>query len=320
MRRIAGFLLIIIGIFALIFLSTSSGSGSFSNFWNKFTKDINEEQRFNIEQLRNITIETTSTNVQLVRTTEQEASIKLTGSITGTFNKEVSLAFDVNGDHATIGVSQNKWNVGFGINNVKLLVELPEKAWDNVSILGKSSNISVEHLEANELDINTNSGNITLASINSNTLSASANSGNIKLDEVVGDKFGFNTNSGNITTSSLDTSDIVFYSKTGNVTIDGTNYKVDGTTSSGNIKLLASSIMSSSNLQANSGNIKVELREEPTDLSLEFNANSGKGSVRADGFTYQFKDSKKHSFKGAFGSGRNSLAVKTNSGNFTLTN
>ncbi|MEF2248199.1 DUF4097 family beta strand repeat-containing protein [Paenibacillus sp. IITD108] len=316
MRRssLLGLLLIIIGVFFLFTLTSSSFS--WDSLWSKISKDINYERQFAVEKIEELDIETSSTNIEFVQSKDNQGRALLTGKVAGLFGKKVELNVDEQQNKLVIRSKHN--SIGIGYFSAKLVIELPEKVWNKVTVNSTSGNIKLNHLQAAESQIKLNSGNLTVDQLISQKADLDATSGNLKVTNSRIASLSLKTNSGGITANIMDASQIQFKSTSGNVTINGETIVVDGKVTSGNVKLTADEIIGDSKLQVTSGNITVNLKKAPVDLAINYEGSSGTGRIKQDGFKYTYEGKHNNSFKGAFGEGSIALNVKTSSGNFTL--
>ncbi len=314
-----GLILIIIGVAALYFVSNIDGRFSLSNFWSKISEEINTEKTVSIENIDQVDISTSSIDVTLTRGSGDQARIRLEGRISGTFSKDIELHVEEKNDKLVIGTNNTSgFGIGIGYMNVDLIVELPEKNWNDINVNTTSGNIKLDQLQSIKLTANSSSGNIASERLQSTEAFFKSTSGNVKIEQLVSDSVELKSTSGNISAYEVEASDVNFNSTSGNVKLTGGDMAVEGKTTSGDIKLEINSLNADSKLSSSSGNVKVNLQTTPSDLAVEYNGSSGNGKQRIDGFTYTYEDNDNHAFKGNFGAGSKLLSVKTSSGNFTL--
>ncbi|MFD2115050.1 DUF4097 domain-containing protein [Paenibacillus yanchengensis] len=316
---LGGLLLVVIGIALLLVLTTDSGATSFQKLWSSLSKEINLQEQLPTDLLEQLVIDTSSVNVVVRKGQQPEATAHLTGTVRGLANKDYFLDLQENDAKAILSAGTNSNNIlQIGFSNVKLIVTLPEKTWSALTIQTKSGNINVAEQLADELVIQAKSGNVTASELSAANIDIQTASGNVKLEQLDSFKVNLQTSSGNVKVKQLHAEKLQFNTQSGNANFDGGAMQVIGETKSGNMKLELDAITEDSLLQANSGNVKVKLREKPTNLTVDFIGNSGKGSISKTGFEYRLKNNDRHNFIGQFGSGEMKLEVKTRSGNFSL--
>lgn len=317
--KFIGFLLIIIGIISLFLVFNSGDKISFNNLWSAFAKKVDYEKTVDIQNIDNLQIQTGSMNIRVVKGQDEQALVRLHGSVSRNLAKDTDLQVEQSGNTLTIRANESHgfW-FGFNFSNLAMTVELPEKQWDQIKVKANSGNIRLNELFADSVAVEASSGNVAIEQMKGNKIYVKANSGNLKLKDITGEAVELKTSSGNISMDGFDSPDVTFNANSGNVSLTGGRAAFQGKTTSGNIKLKVDELLPHSDLQANSGNVTVSLNKRPSSLAVDYRGGSGRGRIERDGFTYEYKADDRDNIKGAFGSGEVKLAVQTGSGNFTL--
>ncbi|MFS0836509.1 DUF4097 family beta strand repeat-containing protein [Paenibacillus sp. 1P03SA] len=318
MRRNMGFLLIGVGVLALLYYFNPVGVFSWNGLSFK-TQDIHLEKTAEGAPLQNIIVETGSADARIVKGEGNQVNVRLDGSVSKKQAEKFQLKVDSKGDTLSVGIEEpSEIGVGVTIVNVELVVELPEKNWNSVRVQSGSGNIELESLKGNAVETKAGSGDTSLREIKSDKLVADAGSGAISVTDVQGDAIMLKADSGDIRAEQYAANSLKFEGHSGNVELKQGKASLQGETHSGDIRLEAGEILRDADLKSGSGNVKIELSEEPKSLAVDFEGGSGNGSVDWENFSSEEKNEKKDRLKGKFGSGEVKLKVRTGSGDFHL--
>ncbi|MHA7967237.1 DUF4097 family beta strand repeat-containing protein [Paenibacillus sp. CAU 1782] len=340
-RTFIGLLLVIVGVagVALVYLDRGNDNvlARLDNITDRLLEEVNLEKSSEIDNIKDIVIDTSGTNVTLVKGSQSQAIATLKGKATPNIAKKINLEVLRSGDKLIIEIEQKGWSFGVNWMNEGLRVELPEAVWNNVTIETGSGNVNIDELHAEQLVIDTGSGNLSLNALElkdleldsgsgnvkmqdtrTKELTAKVSSGNMKINNVIGDTVELKLGSGNLEIEGYTAETLKFEISSGNAKLIDGRAKVDGKSSSGNITLKAENLFFDTTLKASSGRVVVALENDPESLAVEYKGGSGVGSIKKDGFTYNHKSSERDSIDAVIGSGNIKLNVTTGSGNFTL--
>lgn len=340
-KTFIGLLLVIIGVAGVVYVYLDRGNDNvlakLDNIADRLLEEVNLERSSEVDNIKDIVIDSGSTNVTVVKGDSTQAVATLKGKATPNIAKKINLEMLRSGDKLIIEIDQKGWSFGVNWMSEGLRIELPETVWDNVTIDVGSGNIDIAEFHAEQLVIDSGSGNLTLSNLElgklkldsgsgnvsihdsrTKELKAKASSGNMKLGDVIGDSIELKLGSGKLEVERYTAESLTFESSSGNVRLIDGRAKVDGKTSSGNITLEAENLFYDTSLKASSGRVLIALDENPESLAVEFKAGSGIAKIKKNGFTYN-KETSDHDYLDAvIGPGNIKLKVATGSGNITL--
>ncbi|EFM10564.1 conserved hypothetical protein [Paenibacillus curdlanolyticus YK9] len=300
-RRVGiGVVLIIAGLVGIV-ASAQQGtksSGTFM-FWKK--ERIAQSQSAAAEGIRNIYLSVESADVVLVRSKGDTIGIRLTGNVSERLSEELAIRSERRGDTLEIGIDRPKgWLNWLNWSNLELAIELPDAEWNTVRMHTGSGNIHAKDVGSVDIDLDTGSGDLVISNVKTKQMiQLHTGSGNITASQLTGDRGWIRSGSGNIK---------VIESKA--------EFQMD--TGSGNIRLDQYAIERNTDLRTGSGDIKVKLAVAPKSLAIDFDAGSGDGRIRWEGFSGSERGENRSRIVGMFGDGEIKLKVRTGSGDFQL--
>ncbi|WP_379361426.1 MULTISPECIES: DUF4097 family beta strand repeat-containing protein [unclassified Paenibacillus] len=316
-RQLVGGILVIVGIIGVTYVINADEGTPYETVKNLVSKKIYEEQSYDLDDIKRIAIYDKSLDIILSRGSSDQAVVRMEGTVSKTVKDNYKLENKREGDTLHIGsTSRNGWFLGW--SSVKINIELPERQWEEVAVSTVSGNITADQLEAGTLSLKTTSGSIHAKVLEATELTAKTISGNIKLEEAVSRSTNLKSTSGNVSIEQFKADQLTLITTSGNIKALEGNAEYEAETSSGNILIEAEHLLEDANLKTKSGNVTVELDQDPESLAVDFKAGSGYGKIRKSGFSFEDKDEDGDRLIGAFGSGKTELYVRTGSGNFTL--
>lgn len=313
-----GLFLVIVGVLALVYTLTNQGENPLKLISKHFTHDVYLEDTFDLETIKNLSIQERSVNIIIQQSSGTQGTIRLDGYAGRSYAKKLRLAIEQREDTLFLGISGDKgWKL-FDWQSLKLTIELPEKQWNDVNLIVSSGNITMHNLLTQTIDVKTTSGNINMDNIKAAQLSAYATSGNIQASDVEGADHQFKTTSGNISVKQYLVEQLGIKVTSGNIkALEGIG-ELNANTTSGNITVEADDLLHDTTLKSTSGNVTVALHNDPRSLAIDYDGSSGNGRINKSGFQLTEVTNDRDDLKGAFGSGDIKLHVRTTSGNFTL--
>lgn len=320
MKKSTGFLIVAAGVLLLIFTMNPRNIFSDIQFGFSFdTKKINEEQTFDANDYRDLTVKTGSIDIHVVQGATDQITARLNGKVSSKDADQVKLRVEPNGDSLTVGIEEEHGiNLGISIMDLQLTVELPEKNWETAKIESGSGEIEVESVLGDGVTVKAGSGNVHVQQVNAVELSVHTGSGNIEAEEIEAESIALQSGSGEISADRYHAKQLNFQNGSGNVELSDGESALQGKTGSGNIRVDMDRLIQNADLRAGSGNVSIDLDEEPSSLEVDFQGSSGEGKIEWDGMRYEVKDEDKGRLKGTIGSGDVLLKVRTGSGNFKL--
>ncbi|MCR2807338.1 DUF4097 family beta strand repeat-containing protein [Paenibacillus soyae] len=319
-RSTFGTILVVIGLIGLYYVFTNDGKPPLEAMKNYFTSEINREKSVDIAGIRNIEVESNNLDVHVVRGNGQQAVLTLQGRASKPIINDLSFDYEKEDDTLHIALKgKTGFQFGFSWSSVKLTVALPEHAWQDLDIVVDSGDIQLDNQQFANVNIQTDSGDIEAKRLAvTDKLELSIDSGDAELEEVSAQTIDLEADSGDITVKDYTAQRIDFSVGSGDVFIGQGTAALHGSTSSGDITVEAEELLYDSELEASSGDVTVELDEDPRSLFVEFEAGSGDGVIRKDGFTYEEGSRGADLIRGSFGDGDIRLQVTTGSGDFVL--
>jgi lia operon protein LiaG len=318
MQKKTGILIVVAGVLLLLFTMNPMNIFSDVQFGFSFdTKKINEEKIVAADDFRDLTLQTGSTDIEVTKGNSDEIKVRLNGKVSSKNVDQVKLKVEPNGDTLVIGVDVPD-GIQFGIRilDIDLSVELPEKQWTAANIESGSGNIELGNIHGETVSVKAGSGNIDVQDVMAGSLTVHTGSGNVMAEEIEAESIALESGSGNITAERYHATTLNFQTGSGYVELKDGESAVQGKAGSGNIRLESERLIYDTDLQAGSGNVTIDLVQEPSSLEVDYQGKYGNGKIQWDGIRYEVKDEGR--LKGTFGSGDAVLKVRTGSGNFKL--
>lgn len=281
----------IIGVFAVTFFQSS------------FAKvDIYKEERLEGDQIEDIEINTSSTDVEVVPSETSEIVVLLDGKI----NKDLEDKYKLNVDH-----SHNKLSINYVLDeniigvklgsaqDTQIQVKVPDKAFNYFQAKTSSGEILINDLEVNEINVESTSGDQSIINTEAQGhITSRSTSGNISTRKSKVNSANYFATSGNIDVNNLSSKDSVFKTSSGNITFNGEQLK------------------SNMEYETSSGDVAIKFSQTPKSVWLDFKTSSGKPDISIENLS--FEDKSKNSTKGVKGNGDYEIKVRTTSGDLTL--
>jgi DUF4097 and DUF4098 domain-containing protein YvlB len=228
------------------------------------------------EDISKIKVDVASADVKVIPGDDDEITVHFYGKGNKKGIDAMKLDVEQNGKDLSIRVKQ-KGIIFFTNMSAHLDISVPQKLYKQLDAKTASGNIKIENLQIDQLKAHAASGDISISDIFSKDINVNVSSGDIYAENVEGD------------------------------------IKTD--TSSGDTYLLLNTIDHDIEMEAASGDIKVEVRNEPNDFTLDYAGSSGDGKVSLP-MNYDVKTDDE--IRGKAGSGKHMLKVRTSSGDFSL--
>lgn len=320
MQKKTGILIVVAGVLLLLFTMNPMNIFSDVQFGFSFkTKKINDEKTFAADDYRDLSIQTGSSDIEITKGNADEIKVRLNGKVSTKNADQVKLKVEPNGDTLVIGVDVPD-GIEFGVNimDVDLSVELPEKQWAAAKIESGSGDIEIGNMRGDAVTVKAGSGNINVQDVKAGSLTVHTGSGDIEAMEIEAESVTLESGSGTIEAERYHATTVNFQNGSGDVELKDGESAVQGKTGSGNIHLESERLIHNTDLRAGSGNVTIDLAQEPSSLEVDFQGSSGEGKIEWDGIQYEVKDEDESRLKGTYGNGDITLKVRTGSGNFKL--
>lgn len=299
-KKIVTYLVIIMVICYGVGISIMSFTGGFKDNFSilykdkKTYNDLNQEKIEKIDTIDQISIETSSCDVNIITEDREDVKAHLYGDITSTFKPE--LETKVKGKELLIFTKRpNSYSI-FN-SDLKLDIFVPKNYKENIDISSSSSNINIQNeLTLNSLSIDLSSGNTKLKDLNIKKLKCEASSGSLTGENIVTESTVLDVSSG---------------------TIELNNFTGDlkGDSSSGSIEVNYNIFDNDIDLESSSGNVKIGL---PDDAKFYLDAECSSGDIECDFPIVVIGKQEDNTLRGTVGDDKNKIIINTSSGNVNI--
>jgi lia operon protein LiaG len=216
-----------------------------------------------------------------------------------------------------VELEEPTFQVGVMVVNLELVIELPEKEYENIELRTVSGDFQINGIRAVNLTTEVNSGDILLDGvILTSSYTSKVTSGDIHLEQVQGRTFGLTSVSGDMTFKALESETLTAETVSGDITIWDVPGDIILESSSGDITIENMEVQGNMDIEVLSGDVEVTFLDKPSSLDLDFKANSGAGKVYLK--EMQFEKNEEDVIAGKIGSGEYTLKVRVASGDFKL--
>lgn len=227
------------------------------------------------DEVEAIDINGVSNDVRIVKSENDE--VKVTYAISDNFGyylKQIDNKLIIEYD------DYREWFEFFGVFSFKdydLLVEVPEKALENLSVNTISGDIEVKEIDALKTELESTSGDIE-ANVNAGELSASTTSGEINLSGELDGELNASSTSGDISLNSVSAKDANISATSGDITLKNSTFEsAEADTMSGDVEFDKVTCTGDINIDTTSGEIKLEFVD-----AENYTVNSTSGEINAE--------------------------------------
>lgn len=267
------------------------------------TIEVFNDKNIDGEEIDEVSISTSSTDIQVEPNESNQIIIKWGGKTTQKEWKKYRLTTNINGDKLEIKLDKsNPFSFSFemtGVRDINLQVYLPRKIYNSLEVHSSSGEMLIQTMEAKYTDVGASSGSIKLTEIKSEVLEASVSSGEIYIY-----KSEFN----DATTST----------SSGDIYIEENRIKqINAKSSSGNIEINNEMLTGDIIAKTSSGDVHLFLEKEPASFLIDYKSSSGDERINIEGIN--FEKNSDHHVVGMKGNGEHNITVRTSSGDFSFT-
>lgn len=292
---IAMLVVVIILLIAVLVRGTKYG-GNFMII--RGSEKVQKQQTVDVANCSEINlVDYSGSNIE-IKTTE-DSKLKVVQTAYNKINDDEKFIIDKNEDKINIKCDTERRNFNlFNFKfNEKIYLYIPKNYDKDLIIEGSSGNAKfLSAMKLNQLKYIGHSGNVKSSeNIEAKKASFEISSGNIELEKLKADEYDITSHSGNVDINSI--------SGSGKIN-----------TKSGNIRISYEDIDEYSNVEASSGNIKINV---PSNLSFEFNGSCHSGDIHSNFNMNKDDDGKTASAKVGNGPYKK-IDVKTSSGNLNI--
>lgn len=260
------------------------------------------EEEVMVEGMETLEVKTTSADVIFASIPSDKLSVKLVGNVNKD-NKE-NHQLEVTEQGGTLNVTyipkkKNEFGFNFVSSNVRVLVSLPENAFETFNVRTTSGDIEGEATTTDNLSLQSTSGSQHVKGYTSN------------------EEVALTSTSGNITLSQSEVKDLSIETTSGNIEMEGlVAESAEVNSTSGNVSLETKEVSKEFEVTTTSGNVETIYKKNPTNLRILFEGNSGEAKITLKEMLYSVKE--ENELNGEIGAATNTLAVETTSGNLTV--
>ncbi|MBN9654053.1 DUF4097 family beta strand repeat protein [Halobacillus sp. GSS1] len=264
----------------------------------KKTYHINEQASFN-EEIKNLQVDSTSVDVEVVKSDSDEWRITLSGTVYENDKEHFVLFHEQQAENLNVRVVEEKTKFGVQMRkDMKLLIEVPAETIGSIRVETSSADIDVAGLTTNHSTFTASSGDVTIADVIQENLQIQTSSGDVLLKKVQSRNTDIHTSSGELFGEKFDYGTGVFGSSSGEI-------RVQATKMLGDVKAATSS-----------GDIRFFYEEEPSSCKLIYQSNSGEAKINWTGLHYEVK--KENEVRGTKADGEFHLTAETSSGDLRV--
>lgn len=207
------------------------------HFENNAKKKVIDDQSFT-----SIEIMTTNATVEIVPTKDAVTTV----SYSGKTKKRSKHIFEADVKENTLSVQfkekrRSFFSFGFSSLNLKLIVKVPEKQYDQIHAESDNGRITVENMQTQELALETDNGTIELKMIDATAVNVKTDNGAIILDHVDG--------------------------------------SIIGRTDNGRVSLVTNNLDRPIELTTDNGRIEIQTEKEPTNATIDVKTDNGRIDV-----------------------------------------
>lgn len=320
MRRFAAIVAMVMTasfvIAALIFFSTG-GVNAVLNFKGDSQNNIDIVKEFNVEEINNISVDTSSIDIRFIPEKRKDVRVHLTGYTTAdepSFNAAKS-----NDTLEIYARTQNNGviNIGFNVISLKLNIYLPEDYSKNIKIRTSSGDTDLGKLKVENFIYHASSGDLDGEEFSAKSSNIVTSSGRIKLNGFGGD-MELKTSSGDVIIDYMhDSASTGIDTSSGEVTLKNFTGDLNARSQSGDLKVGYSRFSNNISLKSSSGEIDLVL---PADSQFGIKASTSSGDIRTDFPVTQSGKIDEDRLEGFVGSSSNQILIVTSSGDVNIGN
>ncbi len=237
----------------------------------------------------NLNVKTSDSDIIVKKSNDEQIKV--------TYYENDYITYDFLNDEGTFYITETdnrRWyeylQISIGIQYNPLTVEIPNNAWENISINTSSGDIYFSEIDCEKLETKSSSGEVKVNNINARSeFSVNTSSGDIELLNMSTGKLSVENSSGETEISGVNTSsDMKIKSSSGDISVKecGLSYQLIIDTSSGETEL---SDIAANNMTINSKSGDVEFsRTDAFDYKIKTSSGNVEGTIKGDENTFSF--------------------------------
>ncbi len=314
-KRVSIWLLIIM-VLAFVVAGTIFAFEGYSGIFSDQENKINEEKILVIDNIKNVTINTVSTDINVIPTDSKDLKVHFYGDYSG---KNIpKLETDSYGDKVNIKIKHPKvvsLNFSFSFHNsLRLDVYIPKTYTGSTDINTTSGDLTMDSFSLDKIKFNSVSGDLAATSLSAKEFTITTTSGDADIKNLNGNLL-FKSVSGDIAATSVNTKEFAMTTTSGNASIKSFNGNLLFKSVSGDIDAEYSSFNNNVKVSTTSGDTKISL-PSASEFKLDFNSVSGNTS---SDFPVDTSDNPgNHHTTGTIGNSSNSIEIDSVSGDLEI--
>lgn len=261
------------------------------------TEQIDESKTFKAQEISEIYIDLTSTDINIIPVEDEEITVHFYGVVSTNIKRDIpSLVAYKSGDELRIEIVRPKIIlIGFSVFRTNLDVYIPESSIEALKIETVSSDTSVSNLKVDKFSFGAVSGDFKGESLFASDLKINSTSGDISLKGYKGD-ININNVSGDVVLKGGSQNDNIEV-----VTVSGEVYVEQEDSSNMNIRTI-------------SGGVEINLSE---DAQFYLKATAVSGDIE-NRFPIKITSSGRRDLEGIVGSDEKEITIRTTSGDIDV--
>lgn len=261
------------------------------------TEQIDESKTFKAQEISEIYIDLTSTDINIIPVEDEEITVHFYGVVSTNIKKDMpALVAYKSGDELRVEIIHPKtFFIGFNICRTKLDVYIPEDSMEVLKIETVSADTYVSDQKVDKFDLNSVSGDFKGESLFAGDLKINSTSGDISLKGYKGD-ININNVSGDVVLKGGSQNDNIEV-----VTVSGEVYVEQEDSSNMNIRTI-------------SGGVEINLSE---DAQFYLKATAVSGDIE-NRFPIKITSSGRRDLEGIVGSDEKEITIRTTSGDIDV--
>lgn len=276
-----------ISIIALIilFIGIIGSIFTYSSTMNQ-TDWETEKKTFNPDKVQKIEIDNNNAKVEILSTNDENIKVEYRAR-----NSDEQLAVKLNESTLSIQIKDSKKWFNFGLfratQSLKVLV--PEKDYEQLTVMNNNGSIHLKMLTAKKINLLTDNGKVGIEDVEGSLVHASSNNGQIEIKNVLANQVEVKT-------------------KNGRVMLENIEGDISSQSNNGAITFKTIDLNQSLDFETDNGKITIQTEQEPTNAVLDLRADNGKIDV--------FEQSK---WASIIGDGDHLIKLVTKNGGITIT-
>jgi len=272
---ILAFLSFLVGVGGLIYLFVRYQSFPTDH------KMIQEHKTIEAHAVKRVEIDTATADVRVTKSSTEQIEVSLIGEV---MHNDVRLIVEpVGPEQVRIIVSESeRFPFAIGGRQLDLEIALPDKVYQDLRLRSNTGDFeSLIPLQADQLELTTDTGDMRLKGYTGNHLNASSETGDMDFSQVKG--------AVSIRTATGDISDLELLELTQDVSIE-----------------------------TSTGDVTVKLRNAPKAVVLEMESDTGEVRTELNNLTFEKKEDRE--IRGALGTGGATIKLQSATGDLLVTN